>query len=346
MDAQLAAGTATGIGEYVTGLTAALRTNGVAVVELAQPAYDPWRFDRRVVWDQLLLPRAARRAHADLLHCAAGTMPLRASLPIVVTVHDVAWLRVQRHARAYARLYFGAFQVARYASAARVVVDSHFSRAELLALTRVDPALVDVVYPGVAADVAALERRAEGEPLVLAVGTVERRKNLEVLIRALPGVPAARLVSVGPLTPYGSECRALAASLGVADRLELRGYVSRAELLALYGRAALVAMPSRYEGFGYGAAQALCAGVPLVAADAASLPEIVAGAAALVDPADPGAWTAALQTILADPEAAGKRAAAARPAARERFTWQAAARAMEAVYRRALEPAAARRPGG
>ena len=96
IDAQLTVGTATGIGEYVTGLVSALRDRDVDVVELLEPNLDPWRFDRRVFWDQILLPQRARQSGADILHCASGTVPLTASLPTVVTVHDVAWLRVKR----------------------------------------------------------------------------------------------------------------------------------------------------------------------------------------------------------------------------------------------------------
>jgi glycosyltransferase involved in cell wall biosynthesis len=333
LDAQLASGTATGIGEYVRGLAAALRAQGVDVVELSAPGLDPWRFDRRVLWDQVLLPLAARRARVDVLHCAAGTMPLVCGLPVLVTVHDVAWLRVQQHARPYARTYFGAFSLARYRRAARIVVDSAFSRDELLALAAVEPARVEVVHPGVARDVMdVVRRRDDAAPFVLAVGTVEPRKNLEVLVRALVHLPALRVVSVGPPTAYRERCSALAAELGVAARLDIRGYVPRAELLALYAGALAAAMPSTYEGFGYGAAQALCAGVPLVAADASSLPEVVGADAPLVDPHDAEAWAAALDVIARDPVAADARAAATRGAACERFGWDAAARRLAALY--------------
>jgi glycosyltransferase involved in cell wall biosynthesis len=264
-------------------------------------------------------------------------MPLVACLPVVVTVHDVAWLRVQRHARAHARTYFGSFQLGRYRTARRIIVDSHFSRSELLLLGRLDPGKIEVIYPGVAADVGAVARAPQDPPVVLAVGTVERRKNLAVLVRALAELPQARLVSVGPFTPYRRECEALARELGVAGRLELRGYVPRAELLALYARAAVVAVPSRYEGFGYGAAQALCAGVPLVVADASSLPEVVGDSAALVEPHDAAGWAGALQRVLAERDAAEARAAAARAPAVARFSWASAARAVTAVYRRVLE---------
>ncbi len=338
VDAQLTLGTATGIGEYVAGLLGALRERGVDAVALSNPGLDPWRFDRRVRWDQIELPRAARRARVDVLHCASGTVPLRSSEPVVATVHDVAWLRAQSHARAYARFYFGRFALARYARARRILVDSAFSRGELLSVApHLDPERVDVIHPGVAPDVGALVRdRDEALPFVLAVGTVEPRKNLAVLVRALASLPDVRLISAGPPTPYGAVCLALARELGVADRVELRGYVSRAELLALYARASAVAMPSRYEGFGYGAAQALCAGVPLVAARASSLPEVVGDAAPLVPPDDVAGWVAALAEILARPGAAAARAEAARAASIARFGWPAAARAAAAAYARAL----------
>lgn len=336
LDAQLAIGTATGIGEYITGLLAALHAREADVVALSAPQVDPWRFDRRVLWDQVLLPRAARRAQADVLHCAAGTLPLATRLPLVATVHDVAWLRVQQHARPYARWYFGSFARERYRHARRLVVDSAFSRDELLELTRVEAARVAVVYPGVAADFGRVVRRPDPAAFALAVGTIERRKNLEAVIRALPAVPELRLVAVGPATPYRETCEAVARECGVAERVTFAGYVARDALLDLYARAAVAVVPSRYEGFGYGAAQALCAGVPLVASSASSLPEVVAGAAPLCAPDDVALWSATLRALLQDRESAEARAAATRDGARIRFGWDRAAAAMCAIYQDAF----------
>jgi glycosyltransferase involved in cell wall biosynthesis len=336
LDAQLALGTATGIGEYASGLAGALRELGCDVVSASDARFDPWRFDRRVLWDQVLLPLRARRERADLLHCTAGTMPLFAPLPIVVTVHDVAWLRVQQHARPYARWYFGGFSLGRYRHAREIVVDSEFSRSELLALADLPPARVAVVYPGVAPAYGALVRRPAESPTILAVGTVERRKNLGTVIRALAELPEARLISFGPPTPYQAECMTLARELGVAQRVTFAGYRPRAELLAQYASAAVAVVPSLYEGFGYGVAQALCAGVPLVAADASSLPEVAGPGIPLVAPDDPAAWARALAAKLADRAAAEARASARRHAAIARFSWSSAARATLEVYVRAL----------
>jgi len=337
LDMQLALGTATGIGEYVRGLAAALRARGVDVIELDEPKLDPWRFDRRVVWDQVILPQRARSSGADLLHCASGTMPLRLSMPTVVTVHDVAWLKVQRHTRPYARYYFGSFSLQRYKQAAAIAVDSAFSRMELVEVLDVDPKVVHVIYPGVAADFCSITRAPANDWTILVPGTVERRKNLEVLIRALPSLKDARIVSVGPFTPYREECVRLAEELGVGDRIEFRGYVDRSELVHLYSTCALVAVPSRYEGFGYAAAQALCAGAPLVVSDKSSLPEVVDGSAPIAAADDREAWVHAIVAILNDPERARAHAAAERERAISRFSWDASSNAILRVYEGALK---------
>lgn len=336
IDAHLAVGTATGIGEYARGLAAALRDIGTDVCELAEPRIDPWRFDRRVLWDQAILPVRARRSGADLLHCASGTMPLWRSIPCVVTVHDVAWLRVQAHARAYARWYFGTLALAQYSKARYIVVDSAFSRAELLDVIGVPPERVRVVYPGVDGAFARLDRRPLGNRTIFVPGTVERRKNFEVLLHALRGMPGARLVSAGPFTAYRTSCLRLARDLGVADRVEFRGYVSRQALLAAYAEADVVAVPSHYEGFGYAAAQALCAGAPVVVSDASSLPEVAGGLAPVAGVDDPDAWCAALSTILDAPQTASERANAVRARAVERFAWPASAVAMREIYETAI----------
>jgi glycosyltransferase involved in cell wall biosynthesis len=336
LDAQLTLGTATGIGEYVNGLAQALRSRAVRVAELREPRLDPWRFDRRVIWDQFLLPRRARATRADLLHCASGTMPAISSLPIVVTVHDVAWLKVQRHAPFYARYYFGRFALAQYPRAKAIVVDSQFSRDELLTVLQVPGGMVHVVHSGVAEDYCRLERQPPSD-IILVPGTVERRKNLEVLIRALPLVGRRmRIVSAGPFTTYRDECLRLAESLGVADCVEFLGYIGRAALLDLYARCALVAVPSKYEGFGYAAAQALCAGVPVVVSDSSSLPEIAGGDAPVVPADDPAAWSSAMTAIAAGQAEAQRHSDGVRARAIARFSWDSAAAQMQDVYERAL----------
>jgi glycosyltransferase involved in cell wall biosynthesis len=337
LDAQLAVGTATGIGEYVDGLAAALTVAGVEVERLAAPWLNPWRFDRRVLWDQVLLPRAAARSGADVIHCTSGTMPVRPlPKPIVVTVHDVAWLQVQKHARLYARGYFGPLMAHAYKRAQAVVAVSAYTRTALLAEVALDPARVFVAHNGVSPDFARIERRPDRErPLLLVVGTVEPRKALIDVLAVLPQIEDAVLVSAGPPTPYLADCRAVVKALHLEDRVRFAGYVSRTELLELYATATLALAPSHYEGFGYAVAQALCAGVPLIASDATSHPEIAAGDATLVPAGDAARWQDAIGAALGSIDANEARAAALRPHAIERFSWSNCARDTLKAYQRA-----------
>ncbi len=297
---------------------------------LAAPWLDPWRFDRRVAWDQVLFPLLAARSGAAVIHAASGTMPLVASAPVVVTVHDMAWQRVQAHTRAYARAYFGALMRARYRRAAAVIADSHFSAGEFRELVGRDD--VHVVYPGVNERFAAIARAPAAEPFALAVGTIERRKHLIRAVETVAALPGLRLIAVGPFTGYADEVRARIASLGVAHRVELRGYVERAELDELYAGATFALVPSRYEGFGYAVAEALCAGLPVIAARTSSLIEVAGEDAPLIDPDDGAGWIDAAHALLADRDAAERRAAAARPRAIARFAWSTAAAQCAAIY--------------
>jgi glycosyltransferase involved in cell wall biosynthesis len=110
----------------------------------------------------------------------------------------------------------------------------------------------------------------------------------------------------------------------------MRGYVSRAELLSLYQRCAVAAVPSHYEGFGYAAAQALCAGVPCVVSERSSLPEVARGDARIAGAEDPKAWSAALAAALRGEDDA--RAANVRATAIARFSWESSAAQMERIY--------------
>ena len=334
-DAQPTVGSATGIGEYARELARALGTiPGIELVPLSAPKIDPWRFDRRAYWEQLLLPIAAARSKATLLHCTSGTMPAIASMPIVLTLHDAAWLRVQGHARFYSRAYFGTLMKHLAARARAIVTVSNFSAREIVELhPGIDERNVHVVPLGVAEEFGKLELRTNDRPSILVVGTVEARKNLEVVIRALPALPGVRAISVGPSTPYRDRCIATARELGVEDRIAFRGYVDRTELLELYATCTVLAMPSRYEGFGLPLAQARCAGLPAVAARGSSLDEIAGDIVPRIEPDDIAGWREALAAVFADPERARRTAASDRAAAVERFSWRRAADATAEIYR-------------
>jgi glycosyltransferase involved in cell wall biosynthesis len=178
--------------------------------------------------------------------------------------------------------------------------------------------------PAVPADLDEVRaRHGLARPFVLGVGTLEPRKNLVALIDAWAGLGTdAELVLVGP---PGWEMEEIVRRARAAH-VRLLGFVSDADLAALYAMCELFCYPSLYEGFGLPVLEAMAGGAPVVCANTSSLPEVAGDAAVLVDPRDPQALRAALAALLGDPgERARLREAGRRRAAE--FSWERTAAA-------------------
>jgi glycosyltransferase involved in cell wall biosynthesis len=183
-----------------------------------------------------------------------------------------------------------------------------------------------------------LDRHDLAPGYVLFVGTLEPRKNLSGLLEAYGAVVDSR-ASVPPLVIVGGRGWLFkpvferVEAMGLADRVCFLDRVPDGDLPALYNGAALLAIPSHYEGFGLPALEAMACGTPVVAADRASLPEVVGDAALLIDPDSPDSIAAALRHVLSDASVAARlrEAGIARAAC---FSWARTAEETLAVYRR------------
>lgn len=276
---------------------------------------------RDVVWYPLLQQRSARRASIDVVHCTIYRGPLRARVPTVVTVHDLAVLRHPEVFPAWTRLYGRTWLRRTLRAATRVAAVSEFSRRETAELAGVDPERIDVVPNAVDEVFTAAGPAAEGE-YVLAVGTLEPRKNLARAIEATrrAGVEL-RVVGAagwGNVRAEGAGVRWL-------------GRVPDEELAALYRGAACLVYPSLYEGFGIPVVEAMACGCPVVTSAGSAMADVAGDAAVLVEPLDVGSIADGVAA------AAGRRAelvALGYDRARQ-FTWARAADAAVAAYRRA-----------
>lgn len=271
------------------------------VVEVSYPATSR---ARTLAADVLWYPRL--RADADVLHCPTFRGPFRAAQPLVVTVHDLAVLRhpewFNRWTRGYSRL-----AVPRVVAAAdRVIAVSEFTKRELVALLDTEPDKIRVV-PNAVEDVFSAEGpRAEGD-YALAVGTLEPRKNLARIARAVDG----ELRVVGARGWGGVEPPANVTWLGD---------VPDVELAALYRGARCLVYASLYEGFGIPVAEALACGCPVVTSLGSPMAELAGDAATYVDPED--------VSSIRDGIARVPRA----PAPRRGLSWAEVAERTQAVY--------------
>jgi glycosyltransferase involved in cell wall biosynthesis len=253
---------------------------------------------------------AARTRTADLVHHAGGTAPPRSRVPYVLTLHDLQPLeRSATHGR-LKRAYLGRVVPRSLRGARLVVVPSEFVRATVLARTGLASERVVVVPHGVERHPAPTDRaelaaryHLDG-PVVLYPAITYPHKNHLVLVDAFAGVladhPDALLVLPGRADAAEGEVQDRIRSLGIGARVRRLGRVPAADVAGLYGLATVAAVPSRYEGFGLPAAEAMAYGAPVVAASGTSLPEVVGDAGLLVDPDDVEGWTAALGRLLAD----------------------------------------------
>ena len=165
--------------------------------------------------------------------------------------------------------------------------------------------------------------------VLLAIGRLVPQKGIDVALRALPDVPGAWLVVLGE-GPERARLEALAAELGVADRVWLPGRVP--DVAAWLRRASLLVHPARWEGFGLALLEAMLAGLPVVAARISSVPEVVVDGETglLVPPENPAALAAAIRRVLREPAAYGEAGLAR---ARAEFSVERMARRTLDLYR-------------
>ncbi|MBF8283442.1 MAG: Glycosyl transferase, group 1 [Anaerolineales bacterium] len=232
------------------------------------------------------------------------------------------------------------------ARADHVLADSQATRADLVELYRTPAEKISVLYSGVhesfqpVTDLAAVRARYSlgDAPFVLAVGTLQPRKNYVRLIQAFaaisnlqPRTSNLHLVIAGGKGWRYDAIFAEVEKLGLRDRVMFPGFVADADLPALYSAARVLAYPSIYEGFGLPMLEAMACGTPVVTSTASCMPEVAGDAALLVPPTDVDALAAALDRALTDEALRADLIARGRARARQ-FSWAKSAQQLLGIY--------------
>jgi glycosyltransferase involved in cell wall biosynthesis len=298
---------------------------------------------RRIVWQQLILPRRLREDGCDVLHAPTYVAPLwhaalRPHVPLALTVYDLIALDQPQFATAPNRLHYRALLPPSIRRADRVIVPSDMVCEAMLRRFPQAAHKIRVVPPGLepiffrAPSTQQMEevrgRYDLPEKFLLFVGNFEPKKNLFNVLRALEILPdAPPLVVAG-----GARARH---RLPSTPRVRVLGYVPRADLPALYALCRAFVFPSLAEGFGLPVLEALACGAPVVTSRAVPLPEL-ADVALLCEPSTPASIAGQLDRIFNDEQLRAQLAQSGREYARP-YTWQRAAEKTMEIYR-ALEP--------
>ncbi|MFW6075164.1 MAG: glycosyltransferase family 4 protein [Chloroflexota bacterium] len=264
----------------------------------------------RILWEQTAGAAAGLADRLDVLHSPVNVVPLLSTVPAVLTVHDLAFERYPEHYPAAKQRYLSLMTRLSALRAARIIAVSEATRNDLVECYRVSPDKVAVVPNGVDDRFRPVEPgRADAfrasqdlpEHFILFVGTLQPRKNLETLLVAMSllprGVDWPLVVVGGGGWKYDTIFRTVK-RYGIGDRVRFAGYVPVEDLPEWYAASSIVVIPSHYEGFGLPALEAMASGVPVIAANASSLPEVVGDDGVLFDPADAAELAAAIVTLV------------------------------------------------
>jgi glycosyltransferase involved in cell wall biosynthesis len=270
----------------------------------------------RMAWS---VPRLLRRLRPALAHFQHA-LPLRSPTPAVVTIHDLSFERDPSVMSRADRLTFRALVPRAARAARRVLVVSERTKRDLIELYGLPEERIVVTPNGV--DPAFTPGGDGSAAYLLFVGAIQARKD------PLAALQAARESGL-PLVVVGPEREPELARALTAGGAELRGYVSKEELVGLYRGAAALVFPSRYEGFGIPALEAMACGTPVVATPDPAVREAAGDAALYADRAHLGET---VRRALAERE----RLVAAGLERAQRFTWAETARRTLEVYREAI----------
>lgn len=275
------------------------------------------------LWRNFTQWREVRRRHVDVFHGLSNELPFfigHAGCRTVVTIHDLIFLR---YPHIYSWLGRQILHVkTRYAChhADRIIAISECTKNDIMRFYGIPENRIEVIYQSIApqffepvddADVdTVLKHYGLKRGYVLSVGTMERRKNQQQLIRAAKALPdGVQVVILGKSTPYQRELERLVAELHVEDRVCLLNGVSNDHLRIFYHGASVAVYTSLFEGFGLPVVEALASGCPVVAATGSCLEEAGGWSSVYVSPDDPQQLAQALTSLLADPDRRAKMSA-------------------------------------
>ena len=268
---------------------------------------------KRFLWDQISIPLSAYKNRVDIFHQPCFSLPLIFRGKVIATIHDLIAIKFPRDIPFFSRQFFSRWMPFSYRKADHVICTSLHTKQDLIAIAKI-PANKISVIPLAANDnfkpariKSLLPKKFKIEyPYFLHVGTLNPRKNLIFLVEVFAEVvkkhPDHQLVLTGKKGWYFEALFEKIKELGIVQKVIFTDYISEDEKLSLYQNAFGFLFPSIYEGFGLPPLEAMKCGVPVVASDVSSIPEVVSDAGILVSPLDKAGWVSAVEQLIEKPQ--------------------------------------------
>jgi glycosyltransferase involved in cell wall biosynthesis len=352
IDIQTTLGQKTGFGFYVENLTKELKRigGGYDYALISPDTEKDFSAPKRFLWDQFGVTKAANQQKVDLLHQPAFSAPIFFKGKIVVTVHDLIAVHFGEDIPFWSRQFFGAWMPYSYKFADHMIAVSNHTKKDIIDLLKVPEDKISVIYEAADAkfkptkDKECLNKVKEkygiNQDFILHVGTLNPRKNLGFLIDVFAEVakkiPNYQLVIAGKKGWYYENIMLQVKALGIEDKVLFIGYIDEEDKVAMYGAATLLAFPSLYEGFGLPPLEAMSCGLPVIASNRSSIPEIIGLAGPLIDPKDKLAWVKTIIAILNDKNKLAEYSQKGLVQA-SRFSWRKTAQETIKVYDQILK---------
>ncbi len=318
---------------------------GERVTHFLSPVGVRSRFGR-VLWEQTVLPWVCKSQRFDILLIPTGVGPLWVPCRSIVVVTVMQSFQFPNSLPLVRRCYYRWFHWFSIRQASRVVAISQQGRRDIIRYVDVDPAKVEVVYPGVpeefrakakATNLDPIAKIVDGQDYILAVGPVQPYKNLDLLIRAF-GIISAQgfphhLVITSSGRPVPCILKRLVDEIGVTGRVQfIERFLSREELASLYSGAAVFVHPSSGEQFGLTVAEAMACGAPVVTSDLPSFREQVGDAGIIVEVGNLKALCDGIFAVLSDPGLQKEMAYRSLERSRQ-FSWNLSAQRMVTILK-------------
>ena len=328
-----------------------IREFGLSKIKLRQirkPLYLLWLntiFKKRLIRDKI-----------DVLLSPNYTPPINPGCKSVVVFHDLAYIKVPHvHPNKFYRDYMK-WALPRIAKRSdHIIATSNHTKEDIIDIIKVPAEKISVVYqapsnrfssnPGDNLIDSIMKKYRISSNYILFAGSIDERKNLETAVDALrhykndSGESGIKLVLAGKedmMPKYTARLKSFINQREMNDSIIFTGYISEEELIALYWGASALIFPSLYEGFGVPPLEAMLAGIPVIASDISSIPELVGDAGLLIKPGDITGFAEAIDTVLNNGKTAKELIEKGRARVME-FSWDKTGKEIYSILQRVME---------